>query len=140
METSSWKLFGLVTFRGNRAGNRQPDSPYIALGGRSEPRVRTYSRVSVLGAYRSADQHWNARSHRDFARPGCVTMMREAVRKGSFMGLVFTISVECVGGLREWSLLVVTATGRCGRYPPKSSSIGGYQLGYLRAQPGRGQP
>ncbi|WP_207807992.1 MULTISPECIES: hypothetical protein [unclassified Pseudomonas] len=37
-------------------------------------------------------------------------IVREAVREGSVMGLVFTISFEC-GGRGEWSLLVVTAAG-----------------------------
>lgn len=42
---------------------------------------------------------------------GCVRIVREGVREGSFMGLVFTISVECVGDRWEWSLLMVTANG-----------------------------
>ena len=42
---------------------------------------------------------------------GCVRIVREDVREGSSMGLVFTISVECVGDRWEWSLLMVTANG-----------------------------
>lgn len=42
---------------------------------------------------------------------GCVRIVRERVRDGSFMGLVFTISVEWVGDRWEWSLLMVTANG-----------------------------
>lgn len=42
---------------------------------------------------------------------GCERIVREGVREGSFMGLVFTISVECVGDRWEWSLLMVTANG-----------------------------
>lgn len=42
---------------------------------------------------------------------GCVRIVRERVRDGSFMGLVFTISVECVGDRWEWSLLMVTENG-----------------------------
>jgi hypothetical protein len=40
-----------------------------------------------------------------------VRIVREGVREGSFMGLVFTISVECAGDRWEWSLLMVTANG-----------------------------
>ena len=42
---------------------------------------------------------------------GCVRIVRERVRDGSFMGLVFSISVEWVGDRWEWSLLMVTANG-----------------------------
>lgn len=38
-------------------------------------------------------------------------IVREDVREPAFMGLVFTISVECVGDRWEWSLLMVTADG-----------------------------
>jgi hypothetical protein len=41
----------------------------------------------------------------------CVTIVREAVREGSSKVLLFTISVESAGHRREWSLLMVTATG-----------------------------
>lgn len=45
METSAWKPLALVTARGNRSGNRRPDSHQVRVRG-CEPEVRTCYRYA----------------------------------------------------------------------------------------------
>jgi hypothetical protein len=54
------------------------------------------------------------------------------------MGLVFAISVGCVGDRGEWSLLVVTAAGHwLDTWLDGALRAGGYQLGYRRLMTAR---
>lgn len=109
-----WQPFDLVTFRGNRTGNRQPGSHHIALWGANLGCELTgaLQRVCVPIVLTGPRTIVAQLAPTGLSRaPECVTFVREGVREGSFMGLVFTISVECVGDRWEWSLLMVTANG-----------------------------
>ena len=102
-----WQPFDLVTFRGNRTGNRQPGSHHIALWGANLGCELTgaLQRVCVPIVLTGPRTIVAQLAPTGLSRaPECVTFVREVVREGSFMGLVFTISVECVGDLGEWSI------------------------------------